>query len=341
MGFTQSALKRNGAESAETELLFDDLEEEEAELESEDSETDREESDGKDSRESDDDDDDGRTIDLIKVYLKDISRYSLLTPEQEKKLALRCRAGDSEARKKLTEANMRLVISIAKPFKNRGLEFIDLIQEGNLGLMNAIKKFDPNKGFRFSTYATWWIRQAIQRAVYDKAQTIRIPVHAQAERLDLQRLKEEYQQAFGRKPTLKEISEELEMPLERIQMLEKTGGVSSLEKPVSEEGEGANQDEYLADPKALSPSKEAVSAVMSDQLDKVLEQLNEREREIIRLRFGLEGGRKHRLEEVTKKFNVTRERIRQIEQKALEKLRHPSRQEHLKRWRELMQHEEY
>ncbi|MBI3459339.1 sigma-70 family RNA polymerase sigma factor [Candidatus Acetothermia bacterium] len=337
MGFTHPALKRNGDEAAETEFFFEDLEQEEAEFETADAEIALEESDGKDSLESDDD----RPIDLIKVYLRDISRYSLLTPEREKELALRSRAGDCEAKRKLTEANTRLVISIAKPFKNRGLEFGDLIQEGNLGLMNAIKKFDPDKGFRFSTYATWWIRQAIQRAVYDKSQTIRIPVHAQAERLDLQRLKEEYQQAFGRKPTLKEISEDLEIPLERIQMLEKTGGISSLEKPVSEEGEGAQIEDILANPKALSPSKEAMSAVMSDQLDEVLEQLSEREREIIRLRFGLEGGRKHRLEEVAKKFNVTRERIRQIEQKALEKLRHPSRQEKLKRSRELMQHEKY
>jgi RNA polymerase primary sigma factor len=277
-------------------------------------------------------------VDIIAIYLKDISRIPLLAPEEERALAVRVRQGDSCAKARLAETNTRLVISIAKGFTHRGLDMGDLIQEGNLGLLRAIEKFDPDKGFRFSTYATWWIRQAIQRALRDHASTIRVPVHAQAEQLDLKRLKEEFQEALGRKPTLQELADALDVSVERLQLLERTCGVGSLEKSVGEEGDETLQ-EHIADQSAESPSREGARAEMMEAFERALEQLTERERDILRLRFGLEDGERHRLEEVARKYKVTRERIRQIELKAIEKLRHPTRQEEFKRWMEIMRRE--
>jgi RNA polymerase primary sigma factor len=345
MGFAQSVLSKNTDANAELEPLLEELDEEaieDQEFESDDEpvadelEIALEAANGKSHKKEKEKE--SESVDVISYYLKDISHYRLLNPEQERNLANRARAGDLHAKNKLAEANTRLVVSIAVHFKNRGLDFGDLIQEGNLGLLKAIEKFDPNKGFRFSTYATWWIRQAIQRAVSDLSQTIRIPVHAQSEKNDLQRLTEEFKNSKGRKPTQKELAELLEIAPDRIQMLEKTTSVSSLEKSFGED-EDLSREDVTADPKAVSPSREGMRSEMADEVQNLLNQLNEREREILRLRFGMVDGKRYRLDEVAKKFNVTRERIRQIEQKALEKLKHPSRQEKLRNIRDFMQHE--
>ena len=268
--------------------------------------------------------------DHVRMYLKEIGKVQLLSSEEEFYLAERVSEGDESAKKRLSEANLRLVVSIAKRYVGRGMLFLDLIQEGNLGLIKAVEKFDYKKGFKFSTYATWWIRQAITRAIADQARTIRIPVHMVETINKLTRVRRGLLQELGREATIEEISVEMEMPIEKVRDIMKIAlEPVSLETPIGEE-EDSHLGDFIPDEDALAPSEAAAFTLLREQLLEVLNGLTDRESKVIKLRFGLEDGRPRTLEEVGKEFNVTRERIRQIEAKALRKLRHPSRSKKLK-----------
>lgn len=268
--------------------------------------------------------------DPVRMYLKEIGKVPLLTSDEEIDLAKRMEMGELEAKKKLTEANLRLVVSIAKRYVGRGMLFLDLIQEGNLGLIKAVEKFDYNKGFKFSTYATWWIRQAITRAIADQARTIRIPVHMVETINKLIRVHRQLLQELGRDPVPEEIAEEMGLPVEKVREIQKIAQEPvSLETPIGEE-EDSHLGDFIPDDDALAPAEAAAFTLLKEQLMDVLVTLTPREEKVLRLRFGLDDGRARTLEEVGKEFNVTRERIRQIEAKALRKLRHPSRSKKLK-----------
>ena len=274
---------------------------------------------------------DGISIeDPVRMYLKEIGKVPLLSAEEEIELAKRMADGDEEAKKRLAEANLRLVVSIAKRYVGRGMLFLDLIQEGNLGLIKAVEKFDYQKGFKFSTYATWWIRQAITRAIADQARTIRIPVHMVETINKLIRVSRQLLQELGREPTPEEIAEEMDMPVDRVrEILKISQEPVSLETPIGEE-EDSHLGDFIQDDNVPVPADAAAFTLLKEQLVEVLGTLTEREQKVLRLRFGLDDGRARTLEEVGKEFNVTRERIRQIEAKALRKLRHPSRSRKLK-----------
>ena len=266
-----------------------------------------------------------RIEDSVRMYLKEIGKVPLLSAEEEIELAQRMEEGDQEAKKRLAEANLRLVVSIAKRYVGRGMLFLDLIQEGNLGLIKAVEKFDYRKGYKFSTYATWWIRQAITRAIADQARTIRIPVHMVETINKLIRVSRQLLQELGREPTPEEIAEEMNMPVDRVrEILKISQEPVSLETPIGEE-EDSHLGDFIQDDNVPVPSDAAAFTLLKEQLVEVLGTLTEREQKVLRLRFGLDDGRARTLEEVGKEFNVTRERIRQIEAKALRKLRHPSR----------------
>ena len=274
---------------------------------------------------------DGISIeDPVRMYLKEIGKVPLLSAEEEIELAKRMAEGDEDAKKRLAEANLRLVVSIAKRYVGRGMLFLDLIQEGNLGLIKAVEKFDYQKGFKFSTYATWWIRQAITRAIADQARTIRIPVHMVETINKLIRVSRQLLQELGREPTPEEIAEELDMPVERVrEILKISQEPVSLETPIGEE-EDSHLGDFIPDEDASEPAEAASFTLLKEQLMSVLSTLTPREEMVLKLRFGLEDGRARTLEEVGREFKVTRERIRQIEAKALRKLRHPSRSRKLK-----------
>ena len=268
--------------------------------------------------------------DPVRMYLKEIGKVSLLTADEEIELAKRMEQGDEDAKKRLAEANLRLVVSIAKRYVGRGMLFLDLIQEGNLGLIKAVEKFDYRKGYKFSTYATWWIRQAITRAIADQARTIRIPVHMVETINKLIRVSRQLLQELGREPTPEEIAEEMKMPVDRVrEILKISQEPVSLETPIGEE-EDSHLGDFIQDDNVPVPADAAAFTLLKEQLIEVLGTLTEREQKVLRLRFGLDDGRARTLEEVGKEFNVTRERIRQIEAKALRKLRHPSRSRKLK-----------
>ena len=268
--------------------------------------------------------------DPVKVYLKEIGRVPLLSPEEEIDLAVRIKDGDEAAKKRLSEANLRLVVSIAKRYLGRGMQFLDLIQEGNLGLIKAVEKFDYTKGFKFSTYATWWIRQAITRAIADQARTIRIPVHMVETINKVKKVSSQLLHTNGHEPTADENSEELDMPVDKVREIMRVAQEPvSLETPIGEE-EDSHLGDFIPDDDAPAPQDAASHTLLKEQLAEVLDTLTPREEKVLRLRFGLEDGRSRTLEEVGKEFNVTRERIRQIEAKALRKLRHPSRSKKLK-----------
>lgn len=268
--------------------------------------------------------------DPVKVYLKEIGRVPLLTPEEETALAMRIIDGDVRAKQRLSEANLRLVVSIAKRYVGRGMQFLDLIQEGNLGLIKAVEKFDYTKGFKFSTYATWWIRQAITRAIADQARTIRIPVHMVETINKVKKVSSQLLHKNGHEPTAEEIAEELVMPVDKVREIMRVAQEPvSLETPIGEE-EDSHLGDFIPDDDAPAPADAASHTLLKEQLEEVLGSLTDREAKVLRLRFGLEDGRPRTLEEVGKEFDVTRERIRQIEAKALRKLRHPSRSKKLK-----------
>ena len=268
--------------------------------------------------------------DPVRMYLKEIGKVPLLTAEEEIELAKKMEQGDEDAKKRLAEANLRLVVSIAKRYVGRGMLFLDLIQEGNLGLIKAVEKFDYRKGYKFSTYATWWIRQAITRAIADQARTIRIPVHMVETINKLIRVSRQLLQELGREPTPEEIADEMEMSVERVrEILKISQEPVSLETPIGEE-EDSHLGDFIQDDNVPVPADAAAFTLLKEQLVEVLGTLTEREQKVLRLRFGLDDGRARTLEEVGKEFNVTRERIRQIEAKALRKLRHPSRSRKLK-----------
>ena len=268
--------------------------------------------------------------DPVRMYLKEIGKVPLLSAEEEIELAKRMELGDQEAKKRLAEANLRLVVSIAKRYVGRGMLFLDLIQEGNLGLIKAVEKFDYRKGYKFSTYATWWIRQAITRAIADQARTIRIPVHMVETINKLIRVSRQLLQELGREPTPEEIAAEMNMPVERVrEILKISQEPVSLETPIGEE-EDSHLGDFIQDDNVPVPADAAAFTLLKEQLEEVLGTLTEREQKVLTLRFGLEDGRARTLEEVGREFNVTRERIRQIEAKALRKLRHPSRSRKLK-----------
>lgn len=270
------------------------------------------------------------TDDPVRMYLKEIGRVSLLTADEERELAIRMEQGDEEAKKKLCESNLRLVVSIAKRYLNRGLSFLDLIQEGNLGLIKAVDKFDYTKGYKFSTYATWWIRQAITRSIADQARTIRIPVHMVETINKLIRISRQLLQEYGREPTSEEIAKEMGITVEKVREIKKISqDPVSLETPIGEE-EDSHLGDFIPDDDVPAPVDAAAYSMLKEQLMEVLDTLSDREKKVLMLRFGLEDGRPRTLEEVGKEFNVTRERIRQIEAKALRKLRHPSRSKKLK-----------
>ncbi|MBO6154235.1 MAG: RNA polymerase sigma factor RpoD [Lachnospiraceae bacterium] len=270
------------------------------------------------------------TDDPVRMYLKEIGKVPLLTAEEEIELAKRMELGDQEAKKRIAEANLRLVVSIAKRYVGRGMLFLDLIQEGNLGLIKAVEKFDYRKGYKFSTYATWWIRQAITRAIADQARTIRIPVHMVETINKLIRVSRQLLQELGREPTPEEIAEEMDIPVERVrEILKISQEPVSLETPIGEE-EDSHLGDFIQDDNVPVPVDAATYTLLREQIGEVLDTLTEREKKVLILRFGIEDGRSRTLEEVGKEFNVTRERIRQIEAKALRKLRHPSRSRKLK-----------
>ncbi len=274
---------------------------------------------------------DGISIeDPVRMYLKEIGKVPLLSAEEEIELAKRMELGDQESKKRLAEANLRLVVSIAKRYVGRGMLFLDLIQEGNLGLIKAVEKFDYRKGYKFSTYATWWIRQAITRAIADQARTIRIPVHMVETINKLIRVSRQLLQELGREPSPEEIAEEMNMPVDRVrEILKISQEPVSLETPIGEE-EDSHLGDFIQDDNVPVPADAAAFTLLKEQLVEVLGTLTEREQKVLRLRFGLDDGRARTLEEVGREFNVTRERIRQIEAKALRKLRHPSRSRKLK-----------
>ena len=268
--------------------------------------------------------------DPVRMYLKEIGKVPLLSAEEEIELAKKMEQGDENAKKRLAEANLRLVVSIAKRYVGRGMLFLDLIQEGNLGLIKAVEKFDYRKGYKFSTYATWWIRQAITRAIADQARTIRIPVHMVETINKLIRVSRQLLQELGREPTPEEIAEEMDMPVDRVrEILKISQEPVSLETPIGEE-EDSHLGDFIQDDNVPVPADAAAFTLLKEQLEEVLGTLTEREQKVLTLRFGLEDGRARTLEEVGKEFNVTRERIRQIEAKALRKLRHPSRSRKLR-----------
>ena len=268
--------------------------------------------------------------DPVRMYLKEIGRIKLLTPEEEQEIAKKMAEGDEDARKRMSEANLRLVVSIAKRYVGRGMQLLDLIQEGNLGLMKAVEKFDYTKGYKFSTYATWWIRQSITRAIADQARTIRIPVHMVETINRVLRTSHSMVQKLGREPTTKEIADELHIEESKVEEVLKIAQEPvSLETPIGEE-EDSHLGDFIQDDEASQPSEEASYTLLREQLEEVLSTLTPREEQVLRMRFGLTDGKPHTLEEVGKEFNVTRERIRQIESKALRKLRHPSRSKKLR-----------
>ena len=268
--------------------------------------------------------------DPVRMYLKEIGKVQLLKPDEEIELAKKMSEGDEEARKALSEANLRLVVSIAKRYVGRGMLFLDLIQEGNLGLIKAVEKFDYRKGYKFSTYATWWIRQAITRSIADQARTIRIPVHMVETINKLIRAQRQLTQTLGREPGPEEVAAELDMPVARVREIMKMSQEPvSLETPIGEE-EDSHLGDFIQDDNVPAPAEAATFSLLREQLTEVLDTLTEREQRVLRLRFGLDDGRSRTLEEVGKEFHVTRERIRQIEAKALRKLRHPSRSKKLK-----------
>ena len=268
--------------------------------------------------------------DPVRMYLKEIGRIKLLTPEEEQEIAKKMAEGDEDARKRMSEANLRLVVSIAKRYVGRGMQLLDLIQEGNLGLMKAVEKFDYTKGYKFSTYATWWIRQSITRAIADQARTIRIPVHMVETINRVLRTSHSMVQKLGREPTTKEIADELHIEESKVEEVLKIAQEPvSLETPIGEE-EDSHLGDFIQDDEASQPSEEASYTLLREQLEAVLSTLTPREEQVLRMRFGLTDGKPHTLEEVGKEFDVTRERIRQIESKALRKLRHPSRSKKLR-----------
>ncbi|MCI8804571.1 MAG: RNA polymerase sigma factor RpoD [Clostridiales bacterium] len=268
--------------------------------------------------------------DHVRMYLKEIGKVSLLSADEETELAKRMEEGDEYAKKRLAEANLRLVVSIAKRYVGRGMLFLDLIQEGNLGLIKAVEKFDYRKGYKFSTYATWWIRQAITRAIADQARTIRIPVHMVETINKLIRVSRQLLQEYGREPTDEELAKEMQMPVDKVREIRKIAQEPvSLETPIGEE-EDSHLGDFIPDEDIPAPAEAAAYTLLKEQLINVLDTLTEREEKVLRLRFGLDDGRARTLEEVGKEFQVTRERIRQIEAKALRKLRHPSRSKKLK-----------
>lgn len=268
--------------------------------------------------------------DPVRMYLKEIGKVPLLTPEEEIDLAKRMEMGDESAKKRLAEANLRLVVSIAKRYVGRGMQFLDLIQEGNLGLIKAVEKYDYSKGFKFSTYATWWIRQAINRSIADQARTIRIPVHMVETINRLIRTSRQLLQELGREPLPEELAKKLDMPVDRVREIMKISqDPVSLETPIGEE-EDSHLGDFIQDEHVQIPVDAATYTLLHEQLMEVLDTLTDREQKVLRLRFGLDDGRPRTLEEVGREFNVTRERIRQIEAKALRKLRHPSRSRKLK-----------
>ena len=270
------------------------------------------------------------TDDPVRMYFKEIGKVPLLSAEEERELAIRIEQGDEEAKKKLCESNLRLVVSIARRYLNRGLSFLDLIQEGNLGLIKAVEKFDYTKGYKFSTYATWWIRQAITRSIADQARTIRIPVHMVETINKLIRISRQLLQEYGREPTSEEIAKEMGISVDKVREIKKISqDPVSLETPIGEE-EDSHLGDFIPDEDIPSPVDAAAYSMLQKQLREVLDTLSEREKKVLILRFGLDDGRPRTLEEVGKEFNVTRERIRQIEAKALRKLRHPSRSKKLR-----------
>ena len=272
----------------------------------------------------------GHAEDPVRMYLKEIGRIPLLSSEEEIELAKRMEEGDEEAKKKLSEANLRLTVSIAKRYSGRGMQFLDLIQEGNLGLIKAVEKFDYRKGYKFSTYATWWIRQSITRAIADQARTIRIPVHMVETMNRVNRTSRRLLQEYGREPTPEEIAEAMNLPVERVLEISKISQEPvSLETPIGEE-EDSHLGDFIQDEHIPVPADEAAHTLLREQLEKVMDTLSEREQKVLALRFGLEDGKPHTLEEVGREFQVTRERIRQIEAKALRKLRHPTRSRKLR-----------
>ena len=272
----------------------------------------------------------GNAEDPVRMYLKEIGRIPLLSSEEEIELAKRMEEGDEEAKKKLSEANLRLTVSIAKRYSGRGMQFLDLIQEGNLGLIKAVEKFDYRKGYKFSTYATWGIRQSITRAIADQARTIRIPVHMVETMNRVNRTSRRLLQEYGREPTPEEIAEAMNLPVERVLEISKISQEPvSLETPIGEE-EDSHLGDFIQDEHIPVPADEAAHTLLREQLEKVMDTLSEREQKVLALRFGLEDGKPHTLEEVGREFQVTRERIRQIEAKALRKLRHPTRSRKLR-----------